>query len=42
MLGIAWETLWHLPVEEVRARCGIAAYVSPYPADLAEQLEAAA
>ncbi len=42
MLGIAWETLWHLPTDEVRTRCGIVAYVSPYPADLAEQFEAAA
>ncbi|MBI1330505.1 MAG: hypothetical protein GC166_11470 [Alphaproteobacteria bacterium] len=42
MLGINWESLWHLPTDEVRARCGIAPYQSPYPADLAEQLETAA
>lgn len=42
MLGIVWEDVWHLPTSEVRARYGIEPYVSPFPADMAEQLEAAA
>jgi ubiquinone biosynthesis protein Coq4 len=42
ILGLDWPTLWDLPVEAVRERLGLATYVSPYPADLFEQLMAAA
>ncbi len=39
---VAWETIWDLPVAEVRTRLGVTPYVSPYPADLFEQLSVAA
>jgi ubiquinone biosynthesis protein Coq4 len=42
LLGVDWEAIWDLPVDEVRARLGLTAYVSPWPADLFEQLLAAA
>lgn len=41
MLGIAWEQEWNRPVAALRARFGIAAYDSPYPADIIEQTRAA-
>ena len=41
MVGIAWEDVWDLPTAAIRARFGIEAYVSPFPADLFEQLRAA-
>lgn len=41
LLGVDWPAVWDLPLEEVRARLGIAAYASPWPADLFEQLAAA-
>jgi hypothetical protein len=41
LLGVDWPAVWDLPVEEVRQRLGIAAYASPWPADLFEQLAAA-
>lgn len=37
LLGVDWEAVWNLPVETVRAKLGVTAYVSPYPADLFEQ-----
>ncbi|THD81767.1 MAG: hypothetical protein E7812_02825 [Phenylobacterium sp.] len=42
LLGVDWEGLWDQPVEAVRARLGLAAYASPYPADLFELLSVAA
>ncbi|MFI4975967.1 MAG: Coq4 family protein [Caulobacterales bacterium] len=41
MIGIPWEEVWDLPVEEVRERYGVRPYASPYPADLVERLRAA-
>ena len=42
LLGLDWEALWDRPVEAVREQIGLTAYVSPWPADLFEQLSAAA
>ena len=42
LLGLDWEALWALPVEDIRARVGLSAYASPWPADLFEQLSVAA
>ena len=42
LLGVNWEAVWRLPVAEVRAKLGVVPYVSPWPADLFEQLSAAA
>lgn len=42
LLPVRWETLWAQPVEAVRAKLGVTPYVSPFPADLFEQLSAAA
>ena len=42
MLPVRWPSVWALPLDEVRARLGVTAYVSPFPADLFEQLSAAA
>jgi hypothetical protein len=33
LLGVPWETLWHLPVETVRAQLGVKTYASRWPAD---------
>jgi ubiquinone biosynthesis protein Coq4 len=41
LIGIPWEEVWGLPTAAIRARFGIEAYASPYPADLFEQLRAA-
>jgi ubiquinone biosynthesis protein Coq4 len=41
LLGLPWETIWHLTAEQLRADYGVATYVSPWPADLFEQLSAA-
>jgi ubiquinone biosynthesis protein Coq4 len=42
LLGVAWEGLWDRPVDQVRAAIGLTAFASPWPADLFEQLTAAA
>ena len=42
LLGVDWPAVWDRPLAEVRARLGVQAYVSPWPADLFEQLSAAA
>jgi len=42
LLGVRWEALWDKPLAEVRAQLGVAPYVSPFPADIFEQLSAAA
>ena len=42
LLGVNWPAVWDLPVAEVRAKLRVDPYVSPYPADLFEQLSTAA
>jgi len=42
LLGVDWEAAWARPVAEVRAQLGVTPYVSPFPADLIEQLQVAA
>lgn len=41
-MAIEWETEWHLPIAEIRTRHGIRPFESVFPADLIEQLRAAA
>lgn len=41
-MAIEWETEWHLPIAEIRARHGIRPFESVFPADLIEQLRDAA
>ena len=40
LLGVAWEAIWDQPMEAVRAELRLKPYVSPWPADLFEQLAA--
>lgn len=40
LLGVAWEAIWDQPMEAVRAELRLQPYVSPWPADLFEQLAA--
>ena len=42
LLGVNWEAVWTRPLAEVRAKLGVTPYVSPFPADLFEQLSVAA
>lgn len=42
LLPVRWETVWDQPLDEVRRRLGVTPYASPLPADLFEQLSAAA
>jgi ubiquinone biosynthesis protein Coq4 len=42
LVGVDWPAVWDRPLAEVRAKLGVAAYDSPYPADLFEQLSRAA
>jgi ubiquinone biosynthesis protein Coq4 len=39
LLGVEWETLWDLPVSEIRSRLGVTAYDSPYPAWMLEEMQ---
>ena len=41
LLGLDWPSVWSKSVEDLRAEIGLVAYLSPYPADLFEQLRAA-
>ncbi len=41
LLGVRWQEIWDEPIDRVRERLGVAAYVSPVPPDLIEQLERA-
>ena len=41
LLGLDWPRVWGNSVDDLRAVIGLTAYVSPYPADLFEQLRAA-
>jgi ubiquinone biosynthesis protein Coq4 len=42
LLGVDWPGVWNKPLVEVRGALGVAPYVSPFPADLFEQLSVAA
>ncbi len=42
LLGVNWESIWDRPLSDVRSRLGVTPYVSPFPANLFEQLSAAA
>jgi ubiquinone biosynthesis protein Coq4 len=42
LLGVNWEAIWDRPLIDVRRRLGVIPYVSPFPADLFEQLSVAA
>jgi ubiquinone biosynthesis protein Coq4 len=42
LLGVNWPAIWDKPLAQVRARLDVTPYVSPFPADLFEQLSAAA
>jgi ubiquinone biosynthesis protein Coq4 len=42
LLGVNWESVWDQPLDQVRQRLGVTPYVSPFPADLFEQLSVAA
>ncbi|MDO9249773.1 MAG: Coq4 family protein [Phenylobacterium sp.] len=41
LIGLDWERLWDQPADAIRAATGVSLYVSPYPADLFEQMRAA-
>jgi ubiquinone biosynthesis protein Coq4 len=41
LIGVAWPEVWRQPVAAIRGQLGIDAYVSPFPPDLVEQLQAA-
>jgi ubiquinone biosynthesis protein Coq4 len=42
LLGVDWPAVWDRPLAEVRTLLGVQSYASPWPADLFEQLTAAA
>ena len=42
LLGVDWPSVWDRPLAEVRGKMGVSPYVSPWPADLFEQISAAA
>ena len=42
LLGVHWEAIWDKPLADIRAQLGVTPYVSPFPADLFEQLSVAA
>jgi len=42
LLGVDWPAVWDRPTAEVRAKLSVQPYASPWPADLFEQLSAAA
>lgn len=42
LVAVDWPSVWGQPIEVVRSRLGVAAFDSPYPADMFEQLRAAA
>jgi ubiquinone biosynthesis protein Coq4 len=42
LMGVRWERVWDKPVANVRRELGVTAYVSPFPADIFEQLQVAA
>ena len=40
-MAIEWEQDWHMNIDEVRAKHGIAPFAGSFPADLLEQLSQA-
>ncbi len=42
LLGVSWESVWDKPLSDVRSRLGVTPYESPFPANLFEELSAAA
>lgn len=42
LLGTRWEAIWDKPLAQIRRELGVTPYVSPFPADIFEQLQAAA
>jgi ubiquinone biosynthesis protein Coq4 len=42
ILGVDWPAIWDQPLETIRSRLGLKAFESSWPADLFEQLRAAA
>jgi ubiquinone biosynthesis protein Coq4 len=42
LLGVDWPTIWNKPLTDVRTWLEVTPYASPFPADLFEQLSAAA
>jgi ubiquinone biosynthesis protein Coq4 len=42
LLPVNWEAVWNKPLAAVRTQLGVTPYVSPFPADLFEQLSVAA
>lgn len=42
LVAVDWPSVWDVPVEAARERLGVAAFDSPFPANLFEQLRAAA
>jgi ubiquinone biosynthesis protein Coq4 len=42
ILGVDWPAIWDQPLEAIRSRLGLKAFESSWPADLFEQLRAAA
>ena len=42
LLGADWPAIWNRPLADVRTVLGVTPYVSPFPADLFEQLSVAA
>ncbi|THD55764.1 Coq4 family protein [Phenylobacterium sp.] len=42
LLPVNWEGVWNKPLADVRVQLGVTPYASPFPADLFEQLSAAA
>lgn len=41
LLGVPWTQLWHRDADDLRRALGVQPFVSPFPADLIEQLAAA-
>jgi len=39
LLGVEWETVWALPIPEIRTRLGVTPYDSPYPAWILEEMQ---
>ncbi|MFI4951340.1 MAG: Coq4 family protein, partial [Caulobacterales bacterium] len=42
LMGVRWEEVWDKPLGKVRRELGVTPYVSPFPADIFEQLQVAA
>ena len=42
LLGVDWPAIWNKPLADVRTFLSVTPYVSPFPADLFEQLSVAA